>query len=66
MWGASIRARVNRVIKQRIKVAQQRHNEYVKKVEDNYLGEIERLAEAKVAEIEASALALVESVIGKI
>lgn len=54
MWGNSIAARVNRVIKERIKVAQQKH--------DARIEEIEEEAEQK---IEASASELVEEIIGK-
>lgn len=66
MFGNSIKARVNRVIKHRIKVAQKTHDERVKAIEAEHEEAKKNLEAAKDNAVEASAVTLVESIIGKI
>lgn len=66
MWlGNSIAARVNRVVKERVKAAQQKHNERVKALEEERDNHRKSLDQAHDIAVETSASSLVESIIGK-
>lgn len=65
MWGTSISSRVKRVIKARVIAAQKKHDERCKEIEQEHKEAQAKLDAAKDASIEASADALVESIIGK-
>ncbi len=66
MFGNSIARRVNKVIKARVKAAQQKHDEKVKEIEESHRLAQAALEETRDRSIEESATALVESIIGKI
>lgn len=65
MWGNSIAARVQRVIKDRIKAAQEKHNERVTALKEERENSRKALDAAHDIAVEASANALVDSIIGK-
>lgn len=66
MWGApSIKDRVNKIMTERIKKAQEAHDTRVGEIEQDHEEQVQKLHEAKETAIEASADSLVKSIIGK-
>lgn len=62
----SIKSRVNKVIGERIKAGQQKHDERVKAIDEEHEAARKSLEAAKDVAIETSASAVVEGIIGKI
>lgn len=65
MWNNSIKARVNRIIKERIKNAQEKHDVQVEQIEKEHDEAMAHLELVKAEAIEDSATALVGDIIGK-
>lgn len=65
MWNNTIASRVNRVIKQRIKVAQEKHDKRVEEIEEEREAALLAVNDEKDTEIEVSANSLVDEIIGK-
>lgn len=66
MFGTSIKSRVNKVIGERIKAGQQKHDERVKAIDAEHEAAKKDLEEAKEIAVERSAVSVVEDIIGKV
>lgn len=65
MFGNSIKSRVNKVIGERIKMGQKKHDERVKAIEAEHDAAKKNLEKAKDVAVETSAISVVEGILGK-